>query len=68
VHGETGFIAEIGDISRMARYAVDLLSNESRHAIFRAACRRRAVEHFDVHSIVELYEQHYENCLNRKGV
>ena len=67
VHGETGFIAEIGDISRMARYAVDLLSNESRHAIFRAACRRRAVEQFDVHSIVELYEQHYENCLNRKG-
>ena len=68
VHGETGFIAEIGDISRMARYAVDLLSNESRHAIFRVACRRRAVEQFDVHSIVELYEQHYENCLNRKGV
>jgi N-acetyl-alpha-D-glucosaminyl L-malate synthase BshA len=67
VHGETGFIAEIGDISRMARYAIDLLSSEPRHAQFRAACRARAVEQFDVHSIVSMYEEHYVECLNRKG-
>ena len=63
VHGETGYIAEIGDIDRMARYAIDLLCNEAKHTLFRNAARRRAVEHFDVHKIVSLYEQHYEMCL-----
>ncbi len=67
VHGETGYIAEIGDIDRMARYAVELLTNEPKHALFRAACRRRAVEQFDVHIIVNEYESYYTECLSRKG-
>jgi N-acetyl-alpha-D-glucosaminyl L-malate synthase BshA len=63
VHGETGYIAEIGDVDRMARYAIDLLTNEAKHALFSKAARRRAVEHFDVQKIVSLYEEHYEECL-----
>ena len=64
VHGETGYIAEIGDIDRMARYAIELLSNESRRELFAKASRRRAVENFDIDKIVSLYEQHYELILN----
>jgi N-acetyl-alpha-D-glucosaminyl L-malate synthase BshA len=67
IHGETGYIAEIGDIGRMSRYAVELLSNEPKHALFRAACRKRAVEQFDVHIIVNDYESYYAECLSRKG-
>jgi N-acetyl-alpha-D-glucosaminyl L-malate synthase BshA len=63
VHGETGYIAEIGDIDRMARYAVELLTNEVRHTLFRSAARKRAVEQFDVHTIVTQYESYYEECL-----
>jgi N-acetyl-alpha-D-glucosaminyl L-malate synthase BshA len=63
IHGETGYIAEIGDISRMARYAIDLLTNDSKWRLFAAACRRRAVDHFDVHTIVTQYEEHYKKCL-----
>jgi N-acetyl-alpha-D-glucosaminyl L-malate synthase BshA len=63
IHGETGYIAEIGDIDRMARYAIDLLQNDTRMAMFRRACRVRAVEHFDVHRIVRDYEQYYEECI-----
>lgn len=63
VHGETGYIAEIGDIDRMARYAIELLTNEAKHALFAQAARRRAVEHFDVHKIVNEYEKYYEQCL-----
>lgn len=66
VHGETGYIAEIGDIDRMARYAIELLTSESRHARFRAAARARAVTHFDVHKIVVQYEEYYEECLGGK--
>jgi len=66
VHGETGYIAEIGDIDRMARYAIELLTNETKHALFRAAARRRAAE-FDVQKIVAQYEAYYGECLNEKG-
>lgn len=64
VHGETGYIAEIGDIDRMARYAIDLLTNEAKWKLFSAACRKRAVEHFDVHTIVKQYEDAYRDCLD----
>ncbi|MBX2992495.1 MAG: N-acetyl-alpha-D-glucosaminyl L-malate synthase BshA [Bacteroidetes bacterium] len=62
VHGETGYIAEIGDIDRMARYAIELLTNEARHRLFAQAARKRAVDHFDVHKIVNHYEAYYEQC------
>jgi N-acetyl-alpha-D-glucosaminyl L-malate synthase BshA len=63
VHGQTGYIAEIGDIERMAKYAVDLLTNDTRLAMFRQACRARAVDNFDVGKIVTMYEEHYwESC------
>jgi N-acetyl-alpha-D-glucosaminyl L-malate synthase BshA len=65
VHGETGYIAEIGDIERMAKYAVELLTNGAKHALFSAAARRRAVEQFDVKKIVGQYEAYLEQCLGR---
>jgi N-acetyl-alpha-D-glucosaminyl L-malate synthase BshA len=63
VHGETGYIAEIGDVERMARYAVELLSSPQKHAAFREAARRRA-EQFDTARIVLQYEECYEACLS----
>ncbi len=63
VHGETGYIAEIGDVDRMARYAIDLLTNDAKRKMFGDACRKRAVEHFDVRTIVNLYEDYYRRCL-----
>lgn len=65
VHGETGYIAEIGDVERMARYAVELLSSESKYTLFSANARRRAVEYFDINKIVGQYEAYLEQCLGR---
>jgi L-malate glycosyltransferase len=64
VHGETGYIAEIGDIERMARYVVELLTNEPKHALFSANARRRAIEHFEASKIVGQYEAYLEQCLD----
>lgn len=63
VHGQTGYIAEIGDIERMAKYAIDLLSNSSKHQIFAKAARERALE-FDASKIVTQYEQYYQKILS----
>ena len=63
-HAETGYIAEIGDIDRMARYAVELLVNGDRYEAFSRAARRRAVEVFNLHKVVPLYESYYERIMN----
>jgi N-acetyl-alpha-D-glucosaminyl L-malate synthase BshA len=68
VHGETGYIAEIGDIQRMARYAIDLLTNDQKHALYAEASRRRAVEMFDVKKVVDLYEDYYRKVLSENLV
>ncbi|MBP1656212.1 MAG: N-acetyl-alpha-D-glucosaminyl L-malate synthase BshA [Bacteroidetes bacterium] len=62
VHGQTGYIAEIGDVGRMARYAIELLGNDTKMALFRQACRNRAVEQFDLKKIVTMYEEYYREC------
>ena len=41
-HNESGFIAEIGDIERMAKYVVDLLTNEKKYEAFSNNSRDRA--------------------------
>jgi L-malate glycosyltransferase len=64
VHGETGFIAEFGDVDRMARYAIDLLSNPAKLKLFSEAARKRAKE-FESDKIVQQYEQYYERVLGK---
>jgi len=65
VHGETGYIAEIGDIERMAKYAIDLLSNGVKYKMFAAESRRRAAEMFNKKKIVDEYEQYYNYILTK---
>jgi glycosyltransferase involved in cell wall biosynthesis len=52
----------------MARYAVDLLTNDAKRALFAAACRKRAVEMFDAAKVVDQYESYYEQILSEKLV
>lgn len=63
-HNETGFIAGIGDIERMAKYAIDLLTNQRKYHLFSSNARDRAVNVFNKSKIVPLYEEHYKKILN----
>jgi L-malate glycosyltransferase len=63
-HNETGYIAEIGDIDRMAKYVIDLLSNERKYELFSSHSRERAVNVFNKSKVVPLYEEHYHKILN----
>ncbi len=62
LHGETGYIAEIGDIDRMAKYTIELLTNQKRYELFSKNARKRA-EDFGEDKIVPLYEKFYEKIL-----
>ncbi|MCX7798430.1 MAG: N-acetyl-alpha-D-glucosaminyl L-malate synthase BshA [Melioribacter sp.] len=64
IHNETGYIAEIGDIDRMAKYVIELLTNEKKYAIFSKNSRERAVKYFDKNLIVPKYIEYYQKILN----
>lgn len=68
LHNQTGFIAEIGDVQRMAKYAIDLLTNKAKHALFAKAGRKRAEELFNETTIVDEYEKYYEEILNQPPI
>lgn len=63
IHGETGYIAEIGDIERMSKYAIELLSNVKKYKLFSERARERAME-FNQEDIIRKYEKYYETVLN----
>ena len=64
IHNETGFIAEIGDIDRMAKYTIYLLTNDKKYKSFSKNSRDRAVNSFDKNLIVPQYIKYYESVLN----
>ena len=67
IHGQTGYIAEFGDIDRMARYAIELLSSPAKHERFAAAARERSRD-FEASAIVSQYEAYYNRVLSASEV
>ncbi|HKJ44551.1 MAG TPA: N-acetyl-alpha-D-glucosaminyl L-malate synthase BshA [Balneolales bacterium] len=62
IHGETGFLCELGDVDSMADYAVRLLNDAKMKAEMSANARKRA-EKFELSKIVTLYEQYYHKVM-----
>ena len=56
VHGETGFLCDLGDVKAMAAATREILANDALYDTMRANARRRAVEDFEVSRIVPRYE------------
>jgi N-acetyl-alpha-D-glucosaminyl L-malate synthase BshA len=63
VHNQTGFIAEIGDIDMMAKYVIQLLTNEKKYRLFADNSRARAEQRFSKRLIIPQYIQYYEKVL-----
>jgi L-malate glycosyltransferase len=62
IHGETGFLSDIGDVDDMANNALRLLNDQHLLSKFRKNALARAQE-FDVAKIVPEYEAYYEEVL-----
>lgn len=59
IHGETGYLCDLDDIDCMAKYAVEILGDESHHQKLSENARRRA-EDFEMDKIVTQYEDYYK--------
>ena len=66
-HGKSGYLAEVGDVDTMARYAIELLGDESRLQEMGKACRGVAKSRFCASKIIPQYEEFYRRVLERSS-
>jgi glycosyltransferase involved in cell wall biosynthesis len=62
-HGESGFLAKVGDVDTMANYAIEVLSDEARLRAMGKEARKRARARFCTDNIIPEYEKFYECIL-----
>ena len=62
IDGETGYLADVGDISTMTAKAVSILKDDATLQAFKERAARHARQ-FDIHRVVPLYEKLYERFL-----
>ena len=66
-HGKSGYLAEVGDVDTMARYAIELLNDESQLREMAKASRGVAQSRFCASKIVPQYEDFYRRVLERSS-
>jgi N-acetyl-alpha-D-glucosaminyl L-malate synthase BshA len=62
IHGETGFMADVGDVEAMARYSLELLRDEEKLTQFKKNALQQALR-FHIDRIVPQYETLYRQVL-----
>jgi N-acetyl-alpha-D-glucosaminyl L-malate synthase BshA len=62
-HGETGFLAPVGETTEMAKRSLEILCDDALNQSFRHQARERAVTCFDREKILPQYEAFYEKIL-----
>lgn len=63
IDGETGFLVPIGEIGLMSEKVLKILTDDTLHARFSKAARKRAEIRFDKNLIVSKYENFYNEVM-----
>jgi len=66
-HGVSGYLADVGDVDTMARFAIELLKDESRLREMGKQARAAAKSRFCSSKIVPQYEEFYRRILERSS-
>lgn len=67
IDGETGYLCELGDITTIAKKAVELLQDENKRKQFGKQAKQRVTQSFSLEQIVSQYERIYEETLLKNG-
>jgi len=62
IHGETGFLSNVGDIYQMAHHSISILSDEEALQRFRKNALAQA-KRFDIGEILPQYEAYYDEVI-----
>jgi L-malate glycosyltransferase len=66
-HGKSGYLAEVGDVETMAKYALELLTDENHLRAMGKTCREAAKSRFCASKIIPEYEAFYRRVLERSS-
>jgi L-malate glycosyltransferase len=66
-HGTSGYLADVGDVDAMARYAIELFNNETHLRAMGKQARAVAKARFCSSKIVPQYEEFYRRVLERSS-
>lgn len=58
IHGKTGYLSDVGDVTDMSKNAIEILRDDETLATFKQNAYAQAVR-FDIHNIVPVYEKLY---------
>ena len=64
IHGETGYLSDVGDINSMSQQALSVIKDDTIMKGFKTRAAAHAKK-FDMNIIVPLYERFYERFLNK---
>ncbi len=64
IQGETGFMAEIGNVEAMSNYTIKLLSDEQLLNVMKENAKQQAIR-FDLQNILPVYEEMYAETLRK---
>ncbi len=65
LHGESGFLSEIGDVEEMAANCLRLLTDRELYARFSRRARERVLEKYEIEKITRRYEEFYRKILRQ---
>ena len=65
-HGITGYLANVGDVDAMAKYVMDIISDEETLYKFKANALAHAKK-YDIDNIIPLYEKLYEKVVKKSN-
>jgi glycosyltransferase involved in cell wall biosynthesis len=63
--GESGYLAEVGDIEGMAKYATKILSSDNLQRKMGQFARQIAIEKFSTEKIMPLYLDYYDQIIEK---
>ena len=62
IHGESGYLSNVGNVDEMAKNALKILENNDTHQLFKRKAKENA-QRFETELIVPLYEEIYKKSL-----
>ncbi|CAN5477763.1 N-acetyl-alpha-D-glucosaminyl L-malate synthase BshA [soil metagenome] len=65
-HGVDGYMANVGDVEAMAKYAVEILSDDVKRREMGRKARETALSKYHPDQIVPIYERLYESVIDQK--
>ena len=64
IHGETGYLSDLGDVGDMAKNAISIVRDDATLNRFKLNAKKHTRQ-FSLESILPIYEEVYKSCFTK---